>query len=412
MMILWAVPAAIEQKSIAEFCARAVLSIESSAPPTSGGASLLMKLHTSKATVAVLLLIVARWARCDEQSRQDGDWPCWRGPTHDNHSSDPRPPLHWSKDAGIAWRVSVPGQGHASPCISRGKIFLASADDAEQVQFLLCFDQQTGAQLWRTELHRGPLPVINPKNTHASATPACDGRRVYTAFVNSDKLWLSAVDLSGKIVWQKSVGAYKHANGFGASPSLYMRLVIVASDNQAEPTLAAFDCDDGHEVWRAKRPPSDNSGTPVVGEVGGRAQLLINGAHLVSSLDPATGDELWHVNHKTEVAACTMAFNADCVYASGNVPEPLLASVRATGQGDVTETNVAWRTGKSITYVPSPMVVGEYLFTVIDSGMALCYDAASGASSGSTDSGATSALRPFSPEGMCTQPTKTGRHSS
>lgn len=332
----------------------------------------------SVSTVVASLALASLRAAAGEATAPVGDWPCWRGPTHDNHSRSERPPLHWSKDSGIAWRVAVPGRGHASPCVSGGRIFIASADETEHVQFLICLDQQTGDQRWRTDLHSGPLPTIHAKNSHASATPACDGQHVYTAFVHSDQLWLSAVDVDGKIVWQKLVGAYKHANGFGASPLLFERLVIVASDNTAEPTVAAFDRDDGHEVWRATRPSSDNSATPVVAHVGGRPQLLINGAGLVSSLDPATGDELWRVIHKTEVAACTMAFDDDCVFASGNVPEPNLLAVRATGQGDVSDSQVVWHTDNSITYVPSPLAVVDHLFTVIDSGVAIVYEKATG----------------------------------
>src|SRR5262245_56270329 len=98
---------------------------------------------------AILLLAAARLACGGDDSGASADWPAWRGPTHDNHSTDPHPPLKWSEDSGIVWRVETPGQGHASPCISGGKIFLASADDAEGVQFIVCFDQRTGAQLWR-----------------------------------------------------------------------------------------------------------------------------------------------------------------------------------------------------------------------------------------------------------------------
>jgi len=317
-------------------------------------------------------------AQSDRAAISEDDWPCWRGPRGDNHALDPRPPVRWSETEGVVWKAAVPGRGHASPCVLGDKVLIASADEAASTQFLLAFDRASGDLFWRTDVHREPFPKINPKNTHASATPACDGRRVYAVFAQADRLSVTAVDLSGDIAWQKAVGKYKHANGLGASPVLHGDLVIVASDNPAEPSIVALRTSDGEVAWRTKRTPSENSATPVVGMVGGRPQLLLNGAFGVNSYDPVTGKELWKAAHKTEVAACTMAFDDERVYASGNVPEPCMLAVRADGAGDVTESHVLWKTRRSNTYVPSPLVASGRLFVLIDSGVMFCRELKSG----------------------------------
>lgn len=306
------------------------------------------------------------------------DWPRWRGPSGDNCSPESAPPLYWSAEKGVLWKKSLPGRGHASPCVLGDIVLIASADEANSVQFILALDRRTGEERWRTDVHRSPLPKINEKNTHASATPACDGQLVFTLFAQHDQLSVSAIDLSGQIVWQRVVGSYKHANGLGASPALFRNLVIVASDNPANPTLVALRAADGSVEWQTTRKASENSATPIVATVAGRPQLLINGAYGVNSYDPATGVELWHVDHKTEVAACTMAFDKQRVYASGNVPEPCLLGVRADGSGDVTESHVLWRTNQSNPYVPSPLVANGQLFVVTDSGVAFCRDLETG----------------------------------
>jgi outer membrane protein assembly factor BamB len=159
---------------------------------------------------------------------------------------------------------------------------------------------------------------------------------------------------------------------------MFGQLVIVANDNEIDPSLAAFDRSDGHIVWQVKRPTSDNSATPVVATIAGRPQLLLNGANAVISYDPATGDEIWRVNHSTEVAACTIAFDDSCVYASGNVPDKFMLGIRADGRGDVTNANVLWSTHEANTYVPSPLTCDQLLFVVVDSGTAYCRDARSG----------------------------------
>lgn len=307
-----------------------------------------------------------------------GDWPCWRGPDGNNHSSDSRPPVEWSKEKNILWKVAVPGRGHASPCVFGNRIFLASADDSSGTQFLLCYARSDGELLWRIDLHRRSLPHIHENNSHASATPACDGSAVYVVFANAGELDVSAVSLEGKLLWQKRAGGYEHANGYGASPVLFQHVLIVANDNQLEPSLVALDPADGNIAWRTTRPKSDNSATPIIAFVAGRPQLLINGAMAVNSYDPATGEEIWRVAHGTEVAACTVAFDDQHVFASGNVPEKNMLCVRADGRGDVSQSHVLWKTNQLITYEPSPLAVDDYLFAVTDSGLAWCRKADTG----------------------------------
>ena len=48
-----------------------------------------------------------------------------------------------------------------------------------------------GTELWKREFDTGKLPRITPPNSHASATPASDGQRV---FVHFSTLGLIALD--------------------------------------------------------------------------------------------------------------------------------------------------------------------------------------------------------------------------
>lgn len=306
------------------------------------------------------------------------DWPCWRGPHRDNNAADASPPLHWSQTENVAWCVEVPGTGHASPCICGGDVYIATAKEAGERQVLLAYDRRTGELRWESVLRRGSLMPKHAKNTHASATPACDGKRVYVPMMNGGHLWLSAVDVGGNLAWQTNIGKYENGNGYGSSPVLYESLVIVANDNQADASIVGVDSKSGEIICCAERQPSSNSATPIAGRVAGRPQLLMNGAGSVSSYNPATGERLWFVNHKTEVAACTMAFDDTRVYASGNVPDKEWLCVRGDGVGDVAASHVEWRTDQRVTYVPSPLVHDGHVYFVTDGGVAFCLDAASG----------------------------------
>src|SRR5205807_1227942 len=129
--------------------------------------------------------------------------------------------VRWAPNENVLWKAEVPGRGHASPVVWQERVFLATADEQAKTQSLLCYDRSTGRKVWETKVHQGDLGRRHAQNTHASATPACDGQKVYTCFECNAGLWVTAVDLEGRIVWQKEAGPYGSGHGLGASPVLY-----------------------------------------------------------------------------------------------------------------------------------------------------------------------------------------------
>ncbi len=314
------------------------------------------------------------------------DWPCWRGTGGTNTTLESAPPLNWSTSENVAWQSAVPGRGHASPCIWGDRIFLPTADSGRQTILLISFDRETGRALWRTELHRGGLMEMHAKNSHASPTAACDGQHVYVANTVKGALWVTAVDFSGRIVWQREAGPYAAKWGYGSSPAIYKSLVIVAADNKGaridrlvgSSYLAALHRQTGEIVWRIKRTEGDSFGTPIVAHVAGRDQLLLAGKGLVCSYDPATGDPIWTCGWSAERTANTMAFDGQHVFASTRHPQGELICIRADGTGDVTATHVAWREKKSACDVPSPVVHDGSVYSLGDDGILSCLEAETG----------------------------------
>ena len=107
------------------------------------------------------------------------DWPWWRGPNRNGHA-DPnqKPPLKWSENENVFWKANVPGRGHGSPIVVGDQIFLATADQKDLTQSVLCYNRKTGDLVWSEEIHRGPFPKNgNGKASFASSTgvrrPAC-----------------------------------------------------------------------------------------------------------------------------------------------------------------------------------------------------------------------------------------------
>ena len=55
------------------------------------------------------------------------DWPQWRGPEATGTSPDANPPVHWSEDTNVRWKVEIPGKGHATPIVWKDLVYLLSA---------------------------------------------------------------------------------------------------------------------------------------------------------------------------------------------------------------------------------------------------------------------------------------------
>jgi outer membrane protein assembly factor BamB len=234
------------------------------------------------------------------------------------------------------------------------------------------------------------------QNSHASATAACDGERVFATFIHDGGLWVTAANLDGKILWQTKAGPYDALYGFGMSPAIYQSLVIVCGDNdQTGAFLAAIHRQSGEIVWRVERPLIDTYATPIVPRVADRDQVLLGGGGYLMSYDPNTGRVFWKCAGPTaETTANTVAFSEDHVFVSGGYPKPyILMSIRVDGSSfaaaspeksswrdapDLTKTHRDWLVKQKMPYVPSPLYAEGLLYIADDWGFGSCLDAKTG----------------------------------
>ena len=155
------------------------------------------------------------------------DWPEFRGPTGQGHSSERGLPLEWSESRNVVWKTAVPGRGWSSPVVAAGRVWLTTATDKGASLRALAFDVETGRELVNTEVVRirgGEL--LNPKNSRASPTPIVEGDRVYVHF-GADGT--AALTTSGEVVWKVQL-RYESQHGNGGSPVLYGDLLILSCD--------------------------------------------------------------------------------------------------------------------------------------------------------------------------------------
>ena len=304
------------------------------------------------------------------------DWPWWRGRLRSGVASGSgSAPLEWSSSKNILWRAAVPGRGHASPIVVGDGVYLATADDENQVQSAVAFDRRTGEHLWTTAVRRGGFPKLHAKNTHASSTIASDGERLFLVFFHDEALQATALDLQGKKLWQKSLGEFnpkRYEFGYGTSPVIYGDTVILTGEYDGDAFIVALDRNSGEQRWRIKRPENVSYSTPAIAYVAGRDQLFITGADEIASYDPRTGEQLWTAPGCTTATCGTMVWEKDTVFASGGFPGSETIAVRADGSGEV-----LWRNNVRC-YEQSLLAHAGYVYAFSDNGVLYCWKADDG----------------------------------
>lgn len=302
------------------------------------------------------------------------DWPWWRGPNRNGvAAADQTPPVKWSEAENVVWKAAVPGRGHGSPTVVGDQVFLAAADHEREAQSVLCFHRRTGERLWEAVVHRGGFETKgNNKSSLASSTPACDGQRVFINFLNAGAIHTTALDRDGKQLWQTKVSDFVIHQGFGASPAIYRSLVLVSADHKGAGLIAGLDRVTGKIVWTQPRPKLPNYTSPIVLTVAGREQLLFTGCDLVSSFDPLTGSKVWEIKGSTEECVTSTVTDGQLIFTSGGYPKNHLCAVQADGSG-----KIVWENTTRV-YVPSMLVRNGYLYSVLDAGVAMCWECSTG----------------------------------
>jgi outer membrane protein assembly factor BamB len=312
-----------------------------------------------------------------------GDWPQFRGPNSDGHVVGTTTPLEWSDTENVEWKVPIPGLGWSSPVVVEGRIYLTTAVPQGEGLSLraLALSAETGEVIWDREVRAvAETPAIHTKNSHASPTPIVSDGAVFVHFGPLGMARLASGD--GEIEWTNFDIVYPPVHGSGGSPILYEGKLFIVCDGSSDPFVAAIDAETGDIAWKTPRSVpariSHSFVTPTVAIVDGEPQLFAPGPEHFAAYDLDDGTELWQVRAPGWSVVPQPAVGHGLVYYNHDYDHPELMAVKLGGQGDVTESHIAWRTERGAPSTPSPLLVGEELYIVSDEGVASCLDALTG----------------------------------
>ena len=150
--------------------------------------------------------------------------------------------------------------------------------------------------------------------------------------------------------------------------------------------IAAWDL----EYWQAALEDGSRGRDTHVGHAGdrdaqpsGRSELVTNGTK-IRGYDPSTGKLLWTLGPNSEVTVGTPVTGHGLVFVTGGYPpvRPIYA-IRPGAGGDISlpkgsesSDAIAWSNMTDGTYIPTPLVYGEYLFTMGNNGIVNAYNGA------------------------------------
>jgi outer membrane protein assembly factor BamB len=342
----------------------------------------------------VIVLLIAPFLAAAESG---GDarqfWPQWRGPMASGVAPQADPPLQWSETNNVKWKATIPGDGNSTPIVWGNRVFILTAMPAsggggggseiptQPYHFIvLCYDRQTGKVLWQ-KIARQEVPHEGHQenNTFASASPVTDGK-ILCAFFGSRGL--HCYDLDGNLKWEKDFGKMKTRMGFGegSSPALCGDTVVIYWDQEGASFITAMDKTTGKELWRQPRNEATGWSTPLIVEHDGQRQVIVNATHKVRSYDLATGKQLWECGGQTANAIPTPVASADIVFVTSGFKGSALQAIKLGRTGDLTGTDaILWSHDKNTPYVPSPLLVDNFLYVVTGNNAVLsCFEAATG----------------------------------
>jgi outer membrane protein assembly factor BamB len=317
-----------------------------------------------------------------EPSAVANEWPEFRGPDGQGHATQRGLPLSWSESENIFWKAPIDGLGWSSPVISGQQVWLTTATDEGKSLRAVCLNRETGKIEHNIDVFQPAEPgKIHKKNSHASPTPLIEGDFIYIHFGTHGTACLTK---SGKIVWKNNELKYKPVHGSGCSPVLVDDLLIVNCDGEDLQFVVAIEKATGKIRWKTDRDGLVSVkhfafATPLAIRVGNSMQVVSPGPDQVVSYDPKSGKPLWHSRYKGGYSLVPRpVFGNGLIYVCSGYDSPVMYAIRPDGQGDVTETHVAWSVKKGVPHNPSPLLIGGELYMVADRGVATCLDAKTG----------------------------------
>lgn len=328
----------------------------------------------------VLVILLA--ALCPDASDAE-QWPQFRGPQGNGHTSAKDLPTKWGEKQNIRWRTPIPGRGWSSPVVWDDQIWVTTAPPDGKELFAICLDAATGEVIHNIKVFdvAKPQSLGVERNSYASPTPVIEAGRIYVHFGAHGTACLDT--RTGEKLWSREDLECNHHRGPASSPIVWEDLLILTFDGFDFQFVTALDKKTGKDVWRTDRKlnyGTDNGdamkaySTPQIVEVDGKPELISPAAGWTAAYDPRTGKEIWKIKTGGMNASCRPVVDGDRAFIVAPDGGIQLFAMKLGGEGDVTASNLEWKMTKGALKYSSPVLVDDQLYMASE-GVISCVDA-------------------------------------
>ena len=224
------------------------------------------------------------------------DWPQWRGPARDGHSSEKGLLKEWpTAGPKLVWQSTEAGSGYSTPAVVGERLYLLGNDGLEN-ESVRALAVQDGKQIWAKRLGQVGNPKQQPSFPAARSTPTVDGDVLYALGSDGD---LACLELkTGNVRWQKNLrkdfGGKPGEWAYSESP-LVDGNVVFCTPGGREAAIVALNKSNGELVWKCALPEGDDAAyaSPILLEAGGKKQTLHQLKKALVGVDAKTGKLLW-----------------------------------------------------------------------------------------------------------------------
>jgi len=323
------------------------------------------------------------WAADSQPQPRAAQWPQWRGPQRDGRLIDAAPWPDSLDEASLSqvWRVPA-GPSYSGPIVSHDLVFITETKD-KATEIVRALDRRTGQVRWE-QSWEGSLKVpffAKENGDWIRATPAYDGTHLYVAGMRDVLVCLDA--RTGQLRWRRDfvaeLGTPLPAFGFVSSPLVDGPFIYV----QAGAACLKLDKATGAVIWQALKDEGGMWGSafssPILAELAGRRQLLVQTREKLAGLDPETGTVLWSQNVPAfrGMNILTPQVFGNGVFTSAYGGKSFLFTLKPAAEG--LEVEQAW-TNKVTAYMSSPVVIAGHAYLHLRNQRFTCIDLATGES--------------------------------
>jgi outer membrane protein assembly factor BamB len=240
-----------------------------------------------------------------------GDWAQWRGPNHDDISSETGLLKEWPEGGPkLAWEAKGLGDGYSSVSIFGDRIFTAG-DKGEQ-SFVEALNLADGKPVWSAKLGKAGA-VGQPQFEGPRATPTTDGELVFAVSQWGEMVCLEAK--SGKEVWRKDYtkdfGGECPFWGYAESPLIDGDKVVITPGG-SHGAVVALNKKTGALIWQSKEfTDAAHYSSLVIADAGGVRQYVQLTPVSVAGIAAADGKLLWKAPRKGQVAVIPTPIYSD-----------------------------------------------------------------------------------------------------